>query len=431
MAPNRTKNSARFDEYVTSLFAALSHGDRERPLRDYLAGLLMPGERKSVEPMAARIDPQNVRARHQSMHHFVASSPWDERALLSAAREYALSAMEGHAAIAAWVVDDTGIPKKGTASVGVARQYCGVLGKADNCQVAVSVSLCSATLSMPCAWRLYLPQEWADDAARRKRVGVPDEVEFATKWQLALRQIDELLEDDLPQAPVVADAGYGAATAFRDGLRARSLHYAVGVLPETSVWPEGEGPLPPKARERTGRPPTRLRRDAKRQPVSAKALAASLPSESWRTVRWRKGTKGGMESRFACARVRSAHRDYNRHEPREEEWLVIEWPEGEAEPTKYTLSSLPRSSSLEQLVRLIKLRWRVERDYQELKGEIGIDHYEGRGWRGFHHHGVLCIAAYAFLVAERARLSPPRHLAFLEPARLPKGFRPRGSPDAA
>lgn len=430
MATITGKGFARFDQYVVRLVAALKHADREQPLRCYLAGLLMPGERKSVEPMAAKIDPRHVRARHQSMHHFVASAPWDERAVLSVAREYAVAAMEERASIAAWVVDDTGIPKKGTASVGVARQYCGVLGKTDNCQVAVSVSLCNATLSMPCAWRLYLPEEWAADQARRQGAGVPEDVEFATKWQIALQQIDGLLEAGLPQAPVVADAGYGAATAFRDGLRARSLHYAVGVLPDTSVWPEGRGPLPPKVRQSAGRPPTNLRRDDQHSPVSVKALAESLPSQSWKTVRWRKGTKGAMESRFACARVRSAHRDYRRSEPREEEWLVIEWPQGEAEPTKYSLCSLPRSTPLKQLVQLIKLRWRVERDYQELKGEIGIDHYEGRNWRGFHHHGVLCIAAYAFLVAERARLPPPQPFSFLKPARLPKGFRPRGSPDA-
>ncbi len=340
------------------------------------------------------------------MHHFVASAPWDERAVLDVAREHALIGLERHAPVAAWVVDDKGIPKQGAASVGVARQYCGVLGKADNCQVTVSISLCNATLSVPCAWRLYLPEEWANDKQRRVAAGVPDEVKFATKGQIALQEIDVPLEADLPRAPVVAGAGYGAATSLRGGLRARSLHYAVGVLPETTVWPQGDGPLRPKRRQPTGRPPTNLRSDSKHQPVSLKALAGSLPQQAWKPVRWREGTKGRMESRFACVRVRSAHRDYNLSEPREEEWLVIEWPQSEAEPTKYTLSSLPRSTSLEELVRLIKLRWRVERDYQELKSELGIDHYEGRGWRGFHHHGVLCIAAYALLVAERARLSP-------------------------
>lgn len=431
MTSTAAESSSRFHEYCTRLVAALGHADRANPLRAYMAGLLLPGDRKSVEPMAAKIDPLHVRARHQSMHHFVSSAPWDERAVLDVAREHALSGLERHAPVAAWVVDDTGMPKKGSASVGVARQYCGPMGKTDNCQVAVSVSLCNATISVPCAWRLYLPEDWAKDKRRRELAGVPHEIEFATKWQIALAEIDGLLEADLPRAPVVADAGYGAATEFRDGLRARALHYAVGVLPETSVWPEGTGPLPPRARRHTGRPATNLRRDPKHQPVSVRALAASLSSHNWKSVRWREGTKGRMESRFACVRVHVAHRDYTLTKPREEEWLVVEWPKGEAEPTKYTLSSVPRSTPLDELVRLIKLRWRVERDYQELKDEIGIDHYEGRGWRGFHHHGVLCIAAYAFLAAERARLSPPQPRSFLKAARIPKGFRPRGAPDAA
>lgn len=431
MTSTSAQSSSRFDAYCGRLVAVIGHADRAEPLRAYLAGLLLPGERKSVEPMAAKIDPRHVRARHQSMHHFVSSAPWDERELIDAAREYALAGLERHAPVAAWVVDDTGLPKKGTASVGVARQYCGPKGKTDNCQVAVSVSLCNATISVPCAWHLYLPEDWAKDKRRREFAGVPSEIEFATKWQIALSQIDGLLEADLPRAPVVADAGYGAITAFRDELRTRRLHYAVGVLPDTSVWPQGEGPLPPPTRQRLGRPPTNLRRDSHHQPMSVKALAASLPNRSWKAVRWREGTAGRMESRFACARVRVAHRDYKLTEPREEEWLVVEWPKGEAEPTKYSLVSLPHLTSLEELVRLIKLRWRVERDYQELKDEIGIDHYEGRGWRGFHHHGALCIAAYAFLVAERARLSPPQALAFLKAARVPRGFRPRGAPDAA
>jgi len=425
------RGSSRFEDYCVQLGSVLGHLDRVAPLRAYLAGLLLPGERKSVEPMAAKIDPQHVGARHQSMHHFVATAPWDERALLEAAREYALSGLERHAPVAAWVVDDTGLPKKGTASVGVARQYCGPKGKTDNCQVAVMVSVCNATMSVPCCWRLYLPEEWAQDKQRREAAFVPVELKFATKWQIALQEIEGLLEADLPRAPVIADAGYGAATEFRDGLRERGLLYAVGVLPDTSVWPQGQHPLPPRAKPRTGRPPTNLRRDAQHQPSAVKELALALPKQAWKMVRWREGTKGKMESRFACVRVRPAHRDYKRQVPREEEWLVIEWPTSEREPTKYTLSSLPRSATPEDLVRLIKLRWRVERDYQELKDELGIDHFEGRGWRGFHHHGALCIAAYAFLVAERARLSPPAPLAFLKAARVPKGFRARGSPDAA
>jgi SRSO17 transposase len=392
---------------------------------------LLSGERKSVEPMAARIDPGHVQARHQSMHHFVASAPWGEAALLRVAREYALEQLERHGPVAAWVVDDTAYPKKGQHSVGVARQYCGVLGKQDNCQVAVTVSLVNPSLSVPSAYRLYLPEAWAVDRRRRRRAGVPDTIAFAPKWEIALAEMDGLLAQELPRAPVVSDAGYGVVTAFREGIVARGLSYAVAIGAETTAWPPGEGPLPPRRWSGRGRPPTRHRRTHGHRPVSVHALATQLSARAWKSVRWREGTRGTMQSRFARLRVRAAHRDSRAAAPRAPEWLLIEWPRGEAEPTKYWLSTVPESVSIEDLVRLVKIRWRIERDYQELKDELGLDHYEGRGWRGFHHHGALCIAAYAFLVAERARLSPPAPLAFLRPARVPKRFRPRGAPGAA
>ena len=421
----------RFEAYLAKLGAALGHADRREPLRAYVTGLLLSGERKSVEPMAARIDPRHVQARHQSMHHFVASAPWDEVALLRVARDHALEQLERHGPVGAWVVDDTAYPKKGRHSVGVARQYCGVLGKQDNCQVAVTVSLVNPSLSVPSAYRLYLPESWAGDRKRRRQAGVPDTIAFAPKWAIALAEIDALLAEDLPRAPVVSDAGYGAATAFREGIVARGLSYAVGISADTTVWPPGQGPLPPRAWPGRGRPPTRYRRTARRSPMSAKALAESLAASAWTTVRWREGTRGTMQSRFARLRVRAAHRDQRSAAPREPEWLLVEWPRGDPEPTKYWLSTVPEAVPIEDLVRLAKLRWRIERDYQELKDELGLDHYEGRGWRGFHHHGALCIAAYTFLVAERARLSPPAPLAFLRPARVPKSFRPRGAPGAA
>jgi SRSO17 transposase len=347
------------------------------------------------------------------------------------ARDYALAQLERHGPVAAWVVDDTAYPKKGRHSVGVARQYCGVLGKQDNCQVAVTVSLVNASLSVPGAYQLYLPESWAADRKRRRAAGVPEAVAFAPKWAIALAQIDALLADGLPRAPVVTDAGYGVATAFREGVLARGLSYAVGISADTTLWPPGQGPLSPRAWSGLGRPPTRYRRTPRHSPVSAKALAESLAARVWKTVRWREGTKGAMQSRFARLRVRAAHRDARSAAPRMPEWLLVEWPRGESEPTRYWLSSVPETVSIEDLVRLAKLRWRIERDYQELKDELGLDHYEGRGWRGFHHHGVLCIAAYAFLVAERARLSPPAPLAFLRAARLPARFRPRGAPGQA
>lgn len=430
MANAPSSEAKRFEAYLERLKVSVGHADRYEPLRAYLSGLLLPGERKSVEPMAAKLDPLHVRARHQSMHHFVAQAPWSETGLLREARDYTLAQMERHAPVAAWVVDDTGMPKKGSLSVGVAHQYCGALGKAANCQVAVTVSLANAVASVPSGFRLYLPKDWAEDLRRRKEAGVPSEVQFQTKWKLALEQIDGLLADELPRAPVVADAGYGSATDFRDGLTERGFSYAVGISAETSVWPPGQEPLAPAAGKGRRRSPSRVRRSAEHQPVSVQILAHQLPRASWKTVRWREGTKGTMSSRFAAVRIRPAHRDYLRSAARPVEWLLVEWPASDKEPSHFWLSTVPEDTALEDLVRLAKIRWRIERDFQELKDELGLDHYEGRGWRGFHHHGALCIAAYAFLAAERARLSPPAPVAFLHSARLPRDFRPRGSAPA-
>jgi SRSO17 transposase len=431
MHTSETAQAHRFAAYVEQLARALGHRDRHEPLRAYVTGLCLPGERKSIEPMAARVDPRHVRARHQSMHHFIADAPWDAAAVLRVAREWVLAPMVRHGPVAAWIVDDTAFPKKGEHSVGVARQYCGVLGKQENCQVAVSVSVANDAVSFPVAYQLYLPEIWACDRRRRRAVGVPDSVPFQPKWQIALSQIRTLQAEGLPSAPVVADAGYGDTTEFREALTTAGLAYVVGVKGETTVWPPGTAPLPPKRWGGRGRPPTRVRRTRRHTPRSLKRLALEIPTTAWRTVTWREGTRGAMRSRFARLRVRPAHRDEQRAAPRPEEWLLIEWPRGAPEPTKYWLSTLPETLPIADLVRLAKLRWRIERDYQELKDELGLDHFEGRGWRGFHHHGALCIAAYAFLAAERARLSPPEPLAFLRPPRLPKGFTPRRAPGAA
>jgi len=421
----------RFEEYLGRLYEAVGHADRRAPLKAYISGLLLPGERKSVEPMAAKIDPRRVQARHQSMHHFVASARWDAEEVLRIARDHALEQLERHAPVGAWVIDDTGMPKKGRHSVGVARQYCGQLGKQENCQVAVTISLANTVMSVPAAYRLYLPEAWAKDRGRREEAGVPKEVKFQKKWEIALAEIDALIEDDLPRAPVVADAGYGVVTEFRKALVERNLSYAVGITSEVSVWPPGQQPLDPPAWSVRGRPPKLLRRSPTQRPVSVMELAKQQAESNWRVVRWREGTKGTMISRFLRLRVRVAHRDYWQSEPHDTEWLLVEWPKSEREPTKFWLSNVPEKVAPDDLVRLVKIRWRIERDYQELKDEIGLDHYEGRGWEGFHHHGALCIAAYAFLAAERARLSPPEPLAFLRVAPLPRGFRPRGAARAS
>jgi SRSO17 transposase len=429
----RGGSESRFSSYVEALSASLGHGDRIGPFRSYCTGLLLPGPRKSVEPMAARMEPGRVRAAHQSLHHLVAKADWSDEAVLTAVRQQVLPAVERRGAIRAWIVDDTGFPKKGTHSVGVARQYCGQLGKQDNCQVAVSLSIANAHASLPIAYRLYLPEPWANDPIRRDKAGVPDAVTFETKPQIALGQIRAARDAGVPPAAVLTDAGYGVDTNFRDGVTELGLRYVVGIQSSTSVWAAGTAPLPPRHWRGQGRPPSLIRRDPKHKPVSAKQLAQALPKQAWRRVTWRDGTNTPLVSRFAAVRVRPAHRDYNRTSPRPEEWCLIEWPRGETEPTKYWLSTLPADTRLRDLVDLAKLRWRIERDYQELKQELGLAHYEGRGWRGFHHHATLTIAAYGFLISEREMIPPsaPRRHPHIQAPPLPKGYRPRGSPNSA
>jgi len=433
LASESCGSEARFNTYLDALTATLGHADRAAPFQSYCTGLLLPGERKSVEPMAARLEPERVQATHQSLHHLVAKADWLDEAMLTVVRSQVLPAIEQHGAINAWIVDDSGFPKKGIHSVGVARQYCGQLGKQDNCQVAVSLSVANDHASLPIAYQLYLPEAWANDPARRRKAGGPEDIAFQTKPQIALAQIRAALLAGVSSAVVLADAGYGVDTGFRDGITELGLRYVVGIQSSTTLWPPGQAPLPPKPWSGRGRRPTRLRYDETHQPVSAKDLAVGLPAKAFRRITWREGTNTRLASRFAAVRVRPAHRDTERCQPRPEEWCLIEWPKGEAEPTKYWFSTLPTDTSFTELVRQAKRRWRIERDYQDLKQELGLGHYEGRGWRGFHHHATLCIAAYGFLISERAVFPPsaePR-APFGTPPSLPKGFRPRGSPGPA
>ena len=430
-SPDTYGSESRLRSYVEALTGALGHADRATPFRSYCTGLLLPGARKSVEPIAARVEPGRVQAAHQSLHHFVAKADWSDDALLSAVRDHVLPMIERRGRIRGWMIDDTGIPKKGIHSVGVVRQYCGQLGKQDSCQVAVTLSLTADHASLPIAHRLYLPQAWADDPARRARAGVPDDVAFQTKPQIALAQISAAVAAGVPTATVLADAGYGIDTAFRDGITGLGLTYVVGIQSHTSLWAPGIEPLPPKPWSGRGRPTSLIRRDAEHAPMAAKALAASLPKGAWRRLTWREGSNATLSGRFAAIRVRPAHRDYNRPTPRPEEWLLVEWPKGEPEPTKYWLSTLPLTTTRRALVDQAKLRWRIERDYQDLKQELGLGHYEGRGWRGFHHHAKLCIAAYGFLIAERAAFPPSDGFwpPSLQAPALPKGYKPRGAPN--
>jgi SRSO17 transposase len=381
--------------------------------------------------MAARLAPNDVRRMHQSLHHLVADAPWNDEEMLAEVRRYVLPTMQKQGPVVAWIVDDTGFPKQGKHSVGVARQYCGQIGKHDNCQAAVSLSVSTWSSSLPIAWRLYLPEVWCQDAARCQQAGVPEGIEFQTKPEIALQQIRTAVEQKIVVGVVLADAGYGNGTPFRTALTQLGLTYMVGIESSTTVWEPGQQPLPAQLRKPgRGATPKRLQRNADHQPISVKQLALGLPSSAWKNIAWRPGSQEALRSRFAAVRVRPAHRDEKRTVPHPEEWLLIEWPKKESEPTKYWLSTLPEKTSLKSLVKIAKHRWIIERDYEELKQELGLGHYEGRSWRGFHHHATLCIAAYGFLISERTRFSPSvgaGHVGLSAPE-LPPDFRPRGSP---
>jgi SRSO17 transposase len=420
------ESEARFATYVKGLASVVGHADRTGPLRDYCTGLILPGERKSVEPIAAKTAPARTAAQHQSLLHFVSIASWSDEKMLAKVREMVLPAIEGQGPIEAWIIDDTAFPKQGKHSVGVHHQYCGQLGKQANCQVAVSLSIANRFTSLPVAYQLYLPKDWAKDCARRDKAGVPLDRGFKTKPEIALDQIRWACQAGLPRGVALMDVAYGNDSRLRTGMTALELTYVAGVQANTLVWPPGADP------KRRGKPLNNTGRRDQPDLVSAKKVALSLPTRAWRTIRWREGSADWLSSCFARVRVRVGH---NQAIPEflPQEWLLIEWPEGEAEPTKYWLSTLPADISFRRLVDLAKLRWRIERDYQELKQEVGLGHYEGRGWRGFHHHATLCIAAYGFLVAERATIPPsgPRSSALFQTPALPDGYRPRGSALAA
>jgi SRSO17 transposase len=419
-------SGSRFAAYVEGLASVIGHADRCGPLRDYCTGLMLPGERKSVEPMAARTAPARTAAQHQSLLHFVGVGNWSDERVLAKVREMVLPAIERHGPIEAWIIDDTAFPKKGQHSVGVGRQYCGQLGKQENCQVAVSLSIANHYASLPVAYRLYLPKAWADDNARRSTAGVPADIEFRTKPELALEQIRWAWQAGIPRGSALMDPAYGNDARLRTGVTALGMTYVAGIQSNTLVWPSGTGP------KRRGKLLNNTGRRDEPDLISVKDLALGLPKHAWRTIRWREGSADWLSSRFARLRVRVGH-CHLLPELLSEETLLIEWPEGEAEPTKYWLSTLPAKTSFRSLVDFAKLRWRIERDYQELKQEVGLGHFEGRGWRGFHHHGTLSIAAYGFLVSERETIPPsgPRSATLFKASALPDCRRSKASALAA
>ncbi|MBV8754964.1 MAG: IS701 family transposase [Hyphomicrobiales bacterium] len=420
------ESASRFEKYVEGLAGVIGHADRVGPLHDYCIGLVLPGERKSVEPLAGKTDPDRMEAQHQSLLHFIGISEWSDERVLGKVREMVLPAIERHGPIEAWIIDDTAFPKQGRHSVGVKHQYCGQLGKQANCQVAVSLSIANHHASLPIAYRLYLPKEWAQDMARREKAHVPEAVTFKTKPQIALEQLRAARQAYVPIGTVLMDPAYGNDARLRTGVSELALSYVAGIQSNCLVWPPGTEP------RRRGKPINNTGRRDEPDLISVKKLARGLPKKAWRTIRWREGSADWLSSRFARVRVRAAH-PYLLPELITPEWLLIEWPESEAAPTKYWLSTLPEDVTFRKLVGLAKLRWRIERDYEELKQEVGLGHFEGRGWLGFHHHASMCIAAYGFLISERETIPPSgsRPPALFAQSALPEAYRPRGSALAA
>jgi SRSO17 transposase len=381
---------SRLEAFLTGLLEPVGRLERRRWGNAYVRGLLLDGERKSIEPMAARLPDGNV----QAMQQFVGQSPWDHCPV----RKKLAESMVGEMVPAfAWIVDDTGFPKQGKHSVGVTRQYSGTLGKVGNCQIAVSLHLATADVCMPINFELYLPKIWTDDPVRMKEAGVPDGYTFKPKWQIAWDLIDQAVSWDMPKGVVVCDCAYGKGNPFRDGLIDRELFYVAEIEAKTVVFDE-----PRKTRRCVGDPPPD-NGTAKGVVLTAKDFALKLPAWMWKTIKWREGTKRRLVSRFAAVRVVPAHRPPKgkRRPPRQ--WLLIEWPKEQREPLKYWFANLPPQAGLSRLVFFAKIRWRIEQSYQQLKEELGLDHYEGRGYRGWHHHVTMTMLAYGFLLLETIR----------------------------
>ena len=378
----------RLSSYFDHIGAILGNKKRRESFAVYALGLLGDAERKSVEPLAARAcaDPARANPEHQKLLHFIAESQWSDHAVRRAAVQYAIAVIGQRESVTTWIIDDTGFLKQGTHSVGVQRQYTGSAGKITNCQIGVSLSVATRSTHLPVDFELYLPESWANDAKKRREGGVPKDVVFRTKPELALDMIRRALRDNVPSGVLLADAAYGNSSAFRAAVRAEGLDYAVGIEGATTVWP---------AAKRGG------------TPQSVRELAMTLSKRRYRAVTWRDGTRKPLWSWFAACRVVPCHDDGTAIAEREELWLLIEWPPNESEPTKFTLSTLPKRTSVQALALTTKERWRTERVYEDLKGELGLDHFEGRSFRGWHHHVSVALCCYAFIAAEQARSFPP------------------------
>lgn len=394
----------RLVTYFERIGEILGDPRRQANFAMYAMGILADGERKSVEPIAARTCPDvlNIDPLHQRLLHFLVDSKWDDRAVRRAASRHAVSAIAAREPIDVAIIDDTGMLKQGKHSVGVQRQYTGSAGKIANCQVAVSLSLASRTEQLPIDFELYLPHSWADDPARRREARIPDELEFKTKNTLAIEMLERAIADGFPVGLVLADTAYGNSSKFREKVRALGLHYAVAVESSTKVWP-------------LDRHDQRLAGDA----VSIRHLALVIANrkKGYRRVTWKQGTRRALSSRFAFHRVLPFHNDGTDPAQREAVWLICEWLDGDVQPTKFYFAVVPPEWKKRRIIRLLKERWRTERVYEDLKGELGFDHYEGRRFPGWHHHVSVALCCYAFVIAERVRRFPPS-------ARRPQEARP-------
>jgi SRSO17 transposase len=384
-------------EFAAEMYRPLVRCDQRAKGEQYVRGLLVEGRRKSIQPMAARLPDGD----EEGLQHFITDSPWDDEPV----RRRLARRMTAQIEPEGWIVDDTGLPKDGRFSPGVAHQYCGALGKTANCQVLVSVNAASDRASCPLQWRLFLPKSWDQDDQRRRRARIPEELRHVAKWQLALEIIDQLLEWGLQRRVVQADGGYGDITAFRVGLDERDLEYVVQVKGgQTSAQPADAVAVAPEYQGR-GRPPVPR---YPQKPSSVRDLVLAAGREQAQTVGWREGDRGPLSSQFIALRVRPANdaqRDKDGLLP--ERWVLAEWPDEKDEPVKYWLSNLPPQTPILILVRLAKLRWRVEHDYRELKQCLGLDHYEGRTFCGLHHHLTCVTVAHAFLTCCRLTRGDP------------------------
>jgi len=385
----------RLGSYFSDIGVALKNKTRRASFAMYAMGLLGSAERKSAEPIAATAcaDPATCEPFHHRLLRFLRDSPWSDHEVRRIAASHAIAAMTHEEAIRTWILDDTGFLKQGKHSVGVQRQYTGSAGKITNCQIAVSLSVATRSAHVPIDFALYLPESWTADPLRRRECKIPDSVVFETKHELALDMIMSAVDDGIPGNILLADSGYGDSHEFRETVRGLSFDYALGIHATTTMW----------------RLDARDRR--RREPMSARAIAEELGPKAFRRVTWRDGTapgpRGRLRSRFAFSRVKVAHDDGSDLASREPLWLIVEWPQGEAAPTKFALTTLRRTMSKKQLVRLLKERYRTERVYEEMKGELGLDHFEGRSFPAWHHHVSVAMCCYAFVIAERMRHFPP------------------------